>query len=400
MDPVRNPYSPGAGSPPPALVGRDSEREGFDIAVRRLASGRPARSLMLTGLRGVGKTVLLHEFGRIARGHEWMHQHVEAAEDTRFPESIAMLTRRTLLQLSAGQRLADRGRRALGVLRSFQLRWNLPAGGSLDVAIDPVPGRADSGALEDDLADLFLEVAQAAKERQVGVLFTVDEIQYLAREHLAALIVGLHRISQEQLPLMVAGAGLPSLPALAGEAKSYAERLFTFPVIGSLDRSEAEAALATPAGEEGVQWEGDALARVIEETKGYPYFLQEFGKQAWDVAQDGLSIKKDDVEAAIPIAVNELDTGFFRVRIDRTTDAERAYLRSMADLGEGPYSSGKVAAAMGRTTPQVGPLRDALIKRGLCYSPRHGVIAFTVPMFDQFVRRWPEVGPASRPPAL
>lgn len=394
MDPVRNPYSPGAGSPPPALVGRDSEQEQFDIAVQRLALGRPARSLMLTGLRGVGKTVLLHEFGKIARGHEWIHQHIEAAEDTRFLEAVAMLTRRTLLQLSAGQRLADRGRRALGVLKSFQLRWNLPDGGSIDVAIDPVPGRADSGALEDDLADLFLEVAQAAKDRQVGVLFTVDEIQYLAREHLAALIVGLHRISQEQLPLMVAGAGLPSLPALAGEAKSYAERLFTFPVIGSLDQSEAKAALSTPAQDEGVRWADEALSRVIEETEGYPYFLQEFGKQAWDVAQDARSIGKDDVEAAIPIAVDELDTGFFRVRFDRATDAERAYLRAMADLGAGPYSSGEVAATMGRKTPQVGPVRDALIKRGLCYAPRHGIIAFTVPMFDQFVRRWPEAGSA------
>ena len=295
---------------------------------------------MLTGLRGVGKTVLLHEFGRIARRHKWIHQHIEAAEDTRFPEAIAMLTRRTLLQLSAGQRLADRGRRALGVLRSFQLRWNLPDGGSLDVAIDPVPGRADSGALEDDLADLFLEVAQAAKERQVGVLFTVDEIQYLVREDLAALIVGLHRISQEQLPLMVAGAGLPSLPALAGEAKSYAERLFTFSVIGSLDQSEAKAALATPAGEEGVRWEDEALARVVEETKGYPYFLQEFGKQAWDVAQDGQSIRKDDVEAAIPIAMNELDTGFLgcasiarRMRNARTCGLWPNWVRGRTPLG-------------------------------------------------------------------
>ena len=387
MDPVRNPYSPGAGAPPPALVGRDDECAQFDVAVQRLALGRSARSFLLTGPRGVGKTVLLHQFGRIAGGHDWLHQHLEATEDVQFPEATAMLTRRTLLQLSAGQRRADRARRALGVLRSFQLRWNLPEGGDVALTVDPVPGRADSGALEDDLADLFSEVAEAARSEQRGVLFTIDEAQYLSREHLAALIVGLHRISQAQLPLMVVGAGLPSLPALAGEAKSYAERLFTFADIGSLDASEAKAALTTPARAEGVEWRADALELVIEQTEGYPYFLQEFGKWTWDVARDTASIARADVEAAIPIAIDELDSGFFSVRIGRTTEAERAYLRAMAARGKGPYGSGEIAAALGKTTSQAGPTRDSLIKRGLCYSPRYGVIDFTVPMFDQFVRR-------------
>lgn len=388
MDPVRNPYSPGAGSPPPALVGRDDELETFDIAIQRLALGKSAKSLMLTGLRGVGKTVLLREFGQTAKRHGWVHQHIEATEDLHFAEAIAMLARKALLRLSAGERLADRSRRAFGVLKSFQLRWKLPEGGDVTLGIDPVPGHADSGALEDDLAGLFIEVAEMARDRQVGVLFTIDEIQYLSKDQLASLIVGLHQISQEQLPLMVVGAGLPSLPALAGEAKSYAERLFTFTVIGSLDPTTAAAALATPAEDEGVLWQPDALAEVVNATEGYPYFLQEFGKEAWDVAPGPDSISAADVQAAIPIAVSELDTGFFRVRIDRTTDTERAYLVAMASLGDGPYSSGDVAAAMGRTTTQVGPHRDALIKRGLCYSPRYGIIAFTVPMFDQFVRRW------------
>jgi len=388
MDPVRNPYSPGAGSPPPALVGRNSELEAFDVAVQRLALGRSARSLMLTGLRGVGKTVLLREFGQIAKGHGWIHQQIEATEDLRFSEAMAMLVRKALLRLSAGQRLADRGRRAFGVLKSFQVRWNLPEGGDITVGIDPVPGLADSGLLDDDLAGLFIEVGELAKDRGVGVLFTIDEIQYLPKEHLAALIVGLHRVSQEQLPFMVAGAGLPSLPALAGEAKSYAERLFTFIVIDSLAPAEAHDALATPAEAEGISWHSDALDSVVDAAEGYPYFLQEFGKQAWDVASGPDTISEGDVEAAIPIAINELDTGFFRVRINRTTDSERAYLAAMASLGAGPYGSGDVAAAMGKTTTQVGPHRDALIKRGLCYSPRYGVIAFTVPMFDEFVRRW------------
>ena len=388
MDPVRNPYSPGAGSPPPALVGRDEELEAFDIAVQRFGLGKPAKSLMLTGLRGVGKTVLLRQFGQIAKGHGWVHQHLEATEDLKFAEAMAMLVRKALLRLSAGQRLADRGRRAFGVLKSFQVRWQLPEGVDLVVGVDPVPGHADSGALEDDLAGLFIEVGELARDRAVGVLFTVDEIQYLAKEDLAALIVGLHQISQEQLPLMVVGAGLPSLPALAGEAKSYAERLFAFRVIDSLDQTAASAALATPADEEGVQWQPAALAAVVDASEGYPYFLQEFGKQAWDFAAGPDTISASDIDATIPIAVSELDTGFFRVRIDRTTDAERAYLTAMASLGGGPHNSGEVAAAMDKTTGQVGPHRDTLIKRGLCYSPRYGVIAFTVPMFDQFVRRW------------
>lgn len=223
MDPVRNPYSPGAGSPPPALVGRDTELEAFDIAVQRLGIGRSAKSLMLTGLRGVGKTVLLREFGRIGEQHGWVHQQIEATEDLQFPEAMAMLVRKALLRLSAGERLADRAKRAFGVLKSFQVRWKLPDGGDVTVGLDPVPGRADSGMLDYDLAGLFTEVGELAQDRGVGVLFTIDEIQYLTRDHLAALIVGLHRVSQEQLPFMVAGAGLPSLPALAGEAKSYAE---------------------------------------------------------------------------------------------------------------------------------------------------------------------------------
>ena len=388
MDPVRNPYSPGAGSPPPALVGRDAQLDAFDIAVQRLGIGRAAKSQMLTGLRGVGKTVLLREFGRTAETHGWTHVPTEATEDQRFVESMAALVRKALLRLSAGRRAAERARRALGILRSFLVRWNLPDGSELALGFDPVPGFADSGALDDDLAGLFAALGDLARAQHTGILFTVDEVQYLSRDELAALIVGLHRVSQEQLPFMVAGAGLPSLPALAGEAKSYAERLFNFPVIDSLPPGEASEALSAPAAEEGVRWQPDALERIVDLTDGYPYFLQEFGKQAWDVAAGPDRITIADVEASVPLAVDELDSGFFRARIGRTTDAERAYLTAMASLGPGPHGSGKVAAALGKTTTQVGPHRDALIKRGLCYSPRHGIIDFTVPMFDQFIRRW------------
>ena len=343
--------------------------------------------MLLTGLRGVGKTVLLREFGRIGEHAGWVYHKIEATEDLAFPQTLALLVRKSILRLSAGQRAAERARRAWGVLRSFQIRWELPANGDLVAAFDPVPGYADSGELDHDLGDLFIEVGELAKDRGVGVLFTIDEMQYLSKRHLTALIVGLHGISQEQLPFMVAGAGLPSLLALVGDARSYAERLFEFRDINSLDPEDARAALVEPAEGEGVRWHADALEQVVTLTGGYPYFLQEFGKQVWNVAEGFDEIASTDVDAAADIATDELDTGFFRVRIDRTTDMERSYLSAMASLGAGPYASGKVAAAMGKTTTQVGPHRDALIRRGLCYSPRYGIIDFTVPMFDQFIRR-------------
>ena len=387
MDPVRNPYSPGAGTPPPALVGRDQLIEEFGIAIRRMQIGRPARSMMLTGLRGVGKTVLLREFGKVGSGLNWTHLHLEASEDDQFLDSVAAFARQALLRLSRRHELADRVRQALGVLRSFQVRWNIPDAGSVDLQIDPIPGYADSGALELDLADLLSEVGQLAATQQSGVLFTVDEMQYLPREHFAALIVALHRISQEELPLMLVGAGLPSLPALAGEAKSYAERLFVFRQIDQLSPQDAQFALTLPAQREQVAWEPEALDLVLEQTQGYPYFLQEFAQQAWDAAEHDEVINRSDVEVAMPVAIDDLDTGFFAVRFDRTTPAERDYLAAMSSLGPGPYGSGDVARALGKTTTQLGPVRDSLIRRGLCYSPRWGVIDFTVPMFDQFLRR-------------
>jgi len=385
MDPVRNPYNPGAGRPPPALAGRNEEVEAFDIAVQRFALGRSDRSWMLTGLRGVGKTVLLGEFARIAEGRGWVHQQIEVDERYRFPSDMERMVRRALLRLSAGRRLADQARRALGVLKSFRLTWQIQ-GGDLTAGLDPVPGWADSGVLNEDLTDLFIEVGELARARKTGVLFTIDEIQQLRKEHLAALIVGLHRISQKQLPFMVAGAGLPSLPGLAGEARSYAERLFVFRVVNSLAAPEAEAALVEPAEAEGARWHPEALEKVVAVTEGYPYFLQEFGKQSWDAAP-GPEITPADVEVAVPAAFEELNAGFFRVRMDQTTDAERAYLKAMASLGSGPCGSGEAAAAMGKTTGQAAPIRDSLIKKGLCYSPRYGVIAFTVPMLDRFIRR-------------
>lgn len=387
MDPGRNPYSPGAGTRPRALVGRDAELEQFEIAARRLGAGYSDRSLLLSGLRGVGKTVLLNEFCSIAQRHNWVFQQLEATRDLDLPRIMEDRIRIALLQLSAGRRLADRVRRALGVLKSFRIRWNLPEGGEVEAGIDPIPGRADTGILQEDLADLFIEVSECARDREQGVLITIDESQYLTPDQLRPLLMGLHKVGQRQLPFMVVPAGLPSLPALAGEARSYAERLFSFVTINSLQPQEAVTALTSPADEHDVTWDAGALARIVEQTAGYPYFLQEFGKQAWNSAPGPGRITLEDVQNSIPTAIQALDAGFFSVRFDRTTRTERNYLDAMASLGPGPYPTREVASRMGRTTSQVSTQRNSLIVKGLCYAPRRGFIGFTVPMFDQFVRR-------------
>ena len=258
---------------------------------------------------------------------------------------------------------------------------------TLNSGIDPTPGRADTGILHEDLADLFTEVGKYARDRAAGVLITIDESQYLRAEQLRPLVMALHKVSQLQLPFMVVGAGLPSLPALVGEARSYAERLFAFIRINSLQPAEAATALTAPADEHNVTWNADALAKIMEQAAGYPYFLQEFGKQAWNFAAGPREITLADARHSIPIAIQALDTGFFSVRFNRTTTTERAYLAAMASLGSGPYSTREIAERMGKSTPQVSTQRNSLIDKGLCYSPGRGVIAFTVPMFDQFVRR-------------
>lgn len=388
MDRVRNPFSPGAGTRPPLLVGRDPELEAMTVAIRRLGMGRFDRSMLLTGLRGVGKTVLLNEFGLIAEGEGWITAPLEVTEEVLLADALAAVTRRMLLELSVKERSRERARRALGVLRSF-IKVHVPmgdSGGSLTIDLEPQPGPADSGHLDGDLAGILGELGQTAQIAGSGVLITLDEIQYLPKTALSALIVGLHRVSQLNLPLLVAGAGLPSLPGLAGEARSYAERLFSFVSIGSLDPSDARRALAEPVQDEGAAWDDDAIDLAVAETQGYPYLLQEFGKQAWNVA-DGPVIRLADMRAAVALAIDDLDHGFFRARIDKTTDTERDYLRAMAALGPGPYKSGDVSRRMGKTTTQTAPVRDSLIKRGLCYAPRHGELAFTVPLFDAFVRR-------------
>ena len=368
MDPVRNPYSPGAGTRPPALVGRDREIEAMDVALQRLLLGRDGRSQMLTGLRGVGKTVLLNEFEQLAGGRDFFHEHIEVAEDGLLASRIAAAFRRVLLAMDAKRRIGERVRRALGVLKAFSLR--IPDGPELNIDVDLVSGPADSGDLASDLAGLFVELGEVARDHDTGVLITIDELHYVDLETLSALVVGLHRTAQLRLPITIAGAGLPSLATLTGEAKSYAERMFTFPRIGSLSVEQATEALVSPALDDGVTWDADALARVLDVTERYPYFLQEFGKEAWDVAEGPARITLDEVQRSIPVAIAELDDGFFRVRAGRTNDTERLYLRAMAELGPGTVRSADVAALLKRKTNALAPTRDALIKRTLCYSPR------------------------------
>ena len=358
----------------------------MDVSLQRLRLGRDGRSQMLTGLRGVGKTVMLNEFEQLAEGRGYFHEHVEVGEDGDLAPRLASAFRRVLLSMDAKRRIGERVRRALGVLRAFSIR--LPNGPELSIDVDAVYGPADSGDLATDLAGLFVELGEVAADNDTGVLVTIDELHYVTLQTLEALVMGLHRAAQLRLPITIAGAGLPSLATLTGEAKSYAERMFSFPVIGSLAEAQAQEALVVPAQDEEVRWEEAALGRVVEVTKGYPYFLQEFGKQAWDVADGTEVITADDVERSIPVATAELDDGFFRVRTGRTSDPERAYLRAMAELGPGPVRSAEVAALLKRKTTALGPTRDGLLKKALCYSPRWGEIDFTVPMFDGFMKRW------------
>jgi hypothetical protein len=384
VDAVRNPYTPGAGTKPPALVGRDDELERFRILIGRLALGRHEKSMLITGLRGVGKTVLLNTFADIASEAGWFAATTEIRQDADLSRVLARVTRRVLLDMSARERLRDRARRALGVLRAFVITY-----GDVEIRIDvdAIPGLADSGDREDDLADLLTEVGRAAQSGETGVVFLMDEVQFLSRPDLEALIAALHRASQESLPVTVVGAGLPLLPRLVGEARSYAERLFDYRSIGSLDAAAAHDALRLPARDEDVDWEDAALDIVFGYSDGYPYFLQEYGKHAWLVA--GRSpISEADVERAHPVVLNELDEGFFHVRIERATEAERRYMAALADLGDGRQRSGAIAGRLGApSSTALSPTREALLRKGLIFQPAHGFVDFTVPQFAQFMRR-------------
>lgn len=385
MDPRTNPFAPGAGTQPPELAGRAGIVEAADIALSRLKNGRPARSQLLLGLRGVGKTVLLNRIAELAHDKGYLTVVLEAPEERPFAELLVPPLRSQLFALSRREKAREVARRALGVLRAFAKAFKVSVG-DIEFSVEPELGTADSGSLEADLPDLLIAVSQAARESGAAIALLVDEVQYLSATDLAALIVAIHKVGQKGLPFAFFGAGLPQLAALAGDAKSYAERLFDYPEVGPLSHEDAVEAIRAPVEREGAAIDSGALETIVEKTKGYPYFLQEWGFHSWNVAASS-PITEADTRRATDLALEHLDKGFFRVRFDRLTPLEREYVRGMAELGPGPHRSGDVAKAIGRSVMKAGPVRNALIKKGMIYSPQHGETAFTVPMFDEFMRR-------------
>jgi len=387
MDPRKNPYAPGAGTKPPALVGRDEQIESFDILLERLENGYAEKSMIITGLRGVGKTVLLDVFREKAEARNWATVEWEADKSTSLESKVAYQARRALLQIAPKARWSDRARKAAAILKSFTITFNPDGVVTAGLDVDALAGVGDSGALAEDLSDLFVALGEAARERQTGVIFLVDEIQYLGKSELEALITALHKCARRSLPITLVGAGLPQIPRLAGEARSYSERLFQFPEIGRLDAgSAARDALTIPAQKLGIAYNDGAVGFVVEYTQGYPYFLQEYGKLLWDEASDS-PITRLDAEQVLPLVEAKLDESFFRVRADRTTGMELKYLYAMAELGPEPQRASEVARRIDRTTEQAGPIRSRLIDKGLLYTPGHGLAAFTVPQFDRYLLR-------------
>lgn len=387
MDPVRNPYAPGAGTPPPELAGRDDLLETSRIILERTRLRLPAKSLLLVGLRGVGKTVLLDHIRDRAEASGIHTLRVEAPEQRSLPALLAPQLRQALLRLSRQDRAKDLARRALRALAGFSRALKVKYQ-DIEVGLDlePEPGLADNGDLEHDLQDLLEAAGAAAHANETALALFVDELQYVTEDELAALITALHRTAQRRQPVVLIGAGLPQLRGRMGRAKSYAERLFDFPEIGPLGATAARWALAKPAQSQGVEFLPAALDLILQETHGYPYFLQEWGKHAWDAAATS-PITREDVAKASVTALAALDESFFRVRFDRLTPLEKRYLRAMAEIGPGPHRSGDIAAVLGRPVSSFGPTRNQLIAKGMIWSPNHGDTAFTVPLFDQFMQR-------------
>jgi hypothetical protein len=387
MDPIKNPFSPGAGSPPPELVGREGILEQARILLGRIKERRPEKSILLTGLRGVGKTVLLNEIERMAAKAGYRTVPSEAHEDKSLAALLVPPLRKLLFELDRVAGAGDKAKRALAVLKGFMSGLKVKMGEiEVGLDIDPEKGAADSGDLESDLPNLFLAVAEAAEERRIPVALLIDELQYFNQKELSALIMAMHRMQQRQLPMLLLGAGLPILPGLVGESKSYAERLFSFPDIGALSQTDAIKALQDPTKAAGVGFDADALQEVFRLTQGYPYFLQEWGYQAWNRAAAS-PITFQVVRDATPTVIQRLDANFFRVRFDRLTPGEKRFLRAMAGLGAGAQRTGDIADALKVTVNALGPVRSKLIKKGMIYSPAHGDMAFTVPLFDQFMLR-------------
>ena len=385
MDPVKNPFAPGAGAVPPELAGRDEIIASADIALQRIGHGRYAKSQILLGLRGTGKTVLLNRIEALAESHNHQTSFIEAPDKRKLAELLYPKLFRTLQRFSLVENAKAKVHEGQRALRSFASVFKVSMG-DFSLSVEPEPGIADSGNLEIDLPELFLRVGQAAQAAGRAWTLLIDEVQYLPEDALAALIVAMHRASQKQLPVVFFGAGLPQIAALSGNAKSYAERLFDFPPVEALDKAAAFDAIKQPVEKAGEAIEDEALERIFRHTKGYPFFLQEWGYQSWDAAQES-PICANDVERGSKNAVRRLDEGFFRVRYERLTPKEKDYIVAMATLGKGPYRSSDVAEQLGQNNRELGPCRASIIHKGMIYSPAHGDIAFTVPLFEAFIKR-------------
>jgi AAA ATPase domain len=379
-----NPYAPGAGTPPPALAGRDAELEQFELLLDRLVNRQPEKSMILTGQRGIGKTVLLERFSEIASESGWFHDYYEVNSQSQLAPALARMARRVLLGMSLKERLKDRATGALRVLKAFTISIG---GVDLNVDVDTALGKADSGDLAEDLRDLLIALGEVALAGGTGVVFLLDEVQFVEKREYEALIVALHRVAQKQLPVATVAAGLPLLPQIGGTTKPYAERMFEYRTIGRLPQPAATEALSIPAERLGVSYAPDALARIYELTEGYAYFLQEYGRRVWLVG-DSDEITRKQVDYAHPIVQQYLDEGFFDVRMSGVSRAKRRYLSALAALGDGPQRAAAVTTRAGYKTPQqAAPIRDALIKEALIYVPERGKVDFTVPQCAGYMRR-------------
>lgn len=391
MDPLHNPFSPGAGSPPPELAGRSDILRQALMTLARVKRGRAEKSMLIIGLRGTGKTVLLHEISGLAEKEGYQSVMIEAHEKKSLPELLLPELRRILFSLDAGEMISSKVKRAFRVLKSFvsSVKINVKMQEiDFGIGIEPEKGTADSGDLEADLAQVFIALGEAAQDRNTAVAVIIDELQYLSDEELSSLIMAVHKVSQKSLPVVVIGAGLPQLVGKAGRAKSYAERLFDYPELGPLKKEDAKIALQGPVQKEGegISFTDEALNEIIRVTEGYPYFLQEWGYQAWNLATKS-PIDVNVAKEATKESIKRLDQSFFRVRFDRLTPREKEYLRALAELGADPQRSGDVAEELGLDVQNAAPLRNNLIKKGMIYSPKHGDTAFTVPLFEGFMKR-------------
>lgn len=389
MNPIKNPFSPGAGAPPPELVGRENILQQATVLIGRIKERRPEKSLMLTGLRGVGKTVLLNRIERQAREEGYKTVYLEAREDRTLGQVLAPELKRVLFELDAKAKAKEKVRRAMLALRNFVGNFSVSFGG-LSIELEPFHGLADSGDIESDLTMLLLAVAEAAEGQEEAIALFVDEIQYFSEEEFSALIMAMHRIQQKALPMFLVGAGLPILPALAGNSKSYAERLFAFPKIDALNKEEARHALLSPLNKNNVEITPDAFEQIFNYTRGYPYFLQEWGYQIWNQTEEP-PISFAVVEKASETVIKRLDENFFRVRFDRLTGNEKKFLGAMAMVAMSSSSKrvriSDIAVNMGQKKSTLAPVRASLIKKGMIYSPAYGEMDFTVPLFADFMIR-------------